>query len=723
MATLEEVQAAIAQKQGGDITLDAVRQAIAQKTQQQAPEQQENLSYFDRMKQRNAGAIQAGENLTEKIKASIKGNAEFPDAGSFESWQWTQPNLGFNMANIKTTAAGMFGSDKDKFNSFVKQNPNVKIYMDNAQNPYFEDKGKKYYLDMPGLDAGDIGDFMGEAGLFASAGNVALMGNKANALRRATQMGASQYGADVLAQNLAGKDDVNYGQSAFAGGLGFGVNIASPYAGKVYHWAKNKINGNSRLMKDGAKLAKANNMELDDNELEALGRIRNTLDKSVSDEAIIAEYKHGLKLTRGQATDNIAQKSEEQILSKDPDYINKFKSVEDYNKGQVEQNLRKMRSKMHGQTDDVLDPTVTGESARDALITAEQTAKKAYVNEFKKVKGLAVKPESIDNLGDFVSQGMKKNNVNVHPKNTPKANEALEIIKNKVAKFNPVPESKPYSSSYGQMSSMPKPPREGVSLKSYQSTRKEIDRLYSNNMDETDKRALTIIKNQHDKWFYNSVDDALLSGNKENVDQLLKARGMMTDYSKTFNSKDKVNKVIRNIIKDENTPEEFSNMLVGVNGTNKAGAGNLVKAYKNAVGADSEGWNTLRAHVFEKMMLSNAMKSDGSMAFKGYKGLMNSFGKGKTMMKELYTQKEFAEISSLMRSVGQIVKEEGLANPSGSGFVMARLEALMKRIPFYTSIKNASKYSKSQTMPKHSPQVDMPIPEILGAAQASYQQN
>ena len=76
-----------------------------------------------------------------------------------------------------------------------------------------------------------------------------------------------------------------------------------------------------------------------------------------------------------------------------------------------------------------------------------------------------------------------------------------------------------------------------------------------------------------------------------------------------------------------------------------------------------------------------------------------------------------------MRSVGQIVKEEGLANPSGSGFVMARLEALMKRIPFYTSIKNASKYSKSQTMPKHSPQVDMPIPEILGAAQASYQQN
>lgn len=222
--------------------------------QPQEQPQQENLSYFDRMKQRNAGAIQAGENLTEKIKASIKGNAEFPDAGSFESWQWSQPNLGFNMANIKTTAAGMFGSDKDKFASFVKQNPNVKIFMDNAQNPYFEDKGKKYYLDMPGLDAGDIGDFMGEAGLFAAGGNVAQIGNKANALRRATQMGVSQGATDVLAQNLAGKEDINYGQSVMTGVAGGGFDLVGSGINKMRNAraGANELTGNKKLAVDYA---------------------------------------------------------------------------------------------------------------------------------------------------------------------------------------------------------------------------------------------------------------------------------------------------------------------------------------------------------------------------------------------------------------------------------------------------------------------------------------
>ena len=699
MATLEEINAEIARRQGGGgHSLDAINAEIAKRQQTEQPKQ----SYFERSKARH-------DKVMPMIKEAFQGDAEFRGEGvtNYEDWSAGQKNFGFNVPDIKTTFAGMFGTDEDKSISFFKNHPQFEKKTDKSGNDYFIDQGKKVYIDDPALDLGDVGDLAGQAGSYMVGGalaapvkNVLARTAVNNPLTRSAVTSASMYGTDVANQLMAGRDEIDQGQAGTAAALGGVVEFASPYVGKVFHWAKNKLSGNSRLIKDGAKLAKANNMKLDDDDLETLGRIRNTLDKSVPDEAIIAEYKHGLKLTRGQATKNQAQMSEEQLLSKDPDYMNKFKSVEDYNKRQVEQNLRKMRSKMHGQTDDVLDPTVSAQTSQGALHKAEQTAKKAYQDEFEKVGALTVNKKAVDTLQSSVGEKLRTNNIRLHKRNTPKANEAIEILQEEMVN-----------------------PAKHITLDDYKQTRGFIGNLYSNNMDGTDKRALTIIKNQYDDWFYNSVDDTLLSGNKESVDQLLKARAMMTDYSKKFNSKDNVNKVIRTIIKEEKTPEEFSQMLVGVNGTNKAGAGNLVKAYKNAVGVDSEGFNALRAHVFEKMMLSNAMKPDGSMALKGYKGLMNSFGKGKTMMKELYTRKEFAEMSSLMRSVGQIVKEEGLANPSGSGFVMARVQALMNRIPFYTSIKNAGKYSKSQTMPKAMSQVDMPIPEILGVTQAANQQN
>ena len=287
-----------------DLKAEAQKRGLIpnQQEQQQAPSKLDMIKKgFDVLKSGQGKEVignAVGELGTATQKA-VEGNAEFKDAGSFESWQWSQPNLGLNMGNLKTTAAGMFGSDKDKFNSFVKQNPDVQIQMDKNQNPYFEDKGKKYYLDMPGLDIGDIGDFMGEAGLFAAGGNVAQIGNKANALRRATQMGLSQGGTDVLAQNLAGKEDIDYGQSAMTALAGGAFDLAGSGVNK----ARNARAGTNQLTGDKAKaleFAKQNNLNLGYDDLAENAAVR-TASQQIDNIPIIG----GGKFREQQ---NIAQK-------------------------------------------------------------------------------------------------------------------------------------------------------------------------------------------------------------------------------------------------------------------------------------------------------------------------------------------------------------------------------------------------------------------------------
>ena len=46
--------------------------------------------------------IETISNAADQLTQAAQGNAEFKDAGSFESWQWSQPNFGLNMNNLKS---------------------------------------------------------------------------------------------------------------------------------------------------------------------------------------------------------------------------------------------------------------------------------------------------------------------------------------------------------------------------------------------------------------------------------------------------------------------------------------------------------------------------------------------------------------------------------------------------------------------------------------------
>lgn len=644
------------------------------------------------------------------LKDKFQGNAEFKNAGDASDFLMNLAEQGYykDKGNqfykdlMAVQDAGVFGNTNDQMKVLSERIPEAQFNQDANQNPMVQLGENRQYINTPGFDFQDFQKISGEAISYAPALKAGGLVN--NTLGRGLVTGVASAATNAGNQKLAGRDEIDTTEATAAGLLGGGLEVVSPYVGKLFGWAKNKLTGSAQKIETGKKIAsKVGADNLDDNTLELIGKMRSSVDDSVPDDVIIAELQHGLKLTRGQATGSIKQQSAEQQMRQQPVLMDKFRQIDDFNRGQVENNLKNIRSGLYKNVDDELMPQATAETALEGLKTAASDAKNAYRDAYKQVDGLFVKSEAATGLDDRLTKAVYQSGTRLSDRATPKAMEAIEIIKEGQAKLGKGVK--------------------GFSLDAYDTQRKQINSLFSKQMDGTDKRALTTIKNELDDWFYSSVDEQLLSGNPEALKQLTKARGLMSDYMNRFQNKEEAQGVIKKILDKDVTPEQFSDMLVGVNGYSKNSAANAVKAYEKAVGRDSEAFKALQANVFEKMIIGGVNKSTGGAAVKGYEGLIGTFHnaynkKGTSMMKVLFDNKTGNEIKSLMRSIGKLVTPEEVKNASGSGRFMAQfMNQHGNKFPIlsnlWNGVKSVKNYSNATSLPAASSAIEarnaMPI--------------
>lgn len=632
------------------------------------------------------------------VKGAVQGNAEYENAGDFsgyieelaENGHYGDIGFGGNPQVYKDimrmSDVGVTGNVDDMARALKEINPEADIRKDKNGNLYVQGD-KPYYFNPPGLGGEDLLNVTGQGIMYSPA--LKAGGMAASTMGKAVATGAGTAATNAGMQKMAGRDEIDAGEVAVSGLLGGGTEIISPYAGRLYGWAKSKLTGSAKHINTGQQLAQKAGAELDDDAVEMLGKMRNSVDSSVPDEAIIAELQHGLKLTRGQATGSIKQQSAEQQLRQQPVIMDKFKQVDDFNAGQVEDNIKNIRSNLYGGVGDDFQQAATAEVGLEGLKSAASQAKQAYRSAYDDVGSLFVKNEAADGLTDRLSRAVSTQGQRLSERATPKAMEALEIVQEGIDKLTPG--------------------TKGFSMKAFDDQRKLINSLYSKNMDGADKRALTIVKNELDNWFYSSVDDSLLKGNPEQLKQLEKARGMMADYMNRFQSKESSKKVVADILNKDVTPEEFTNMIVGVNGYSKASAANAVKAFKDAVGEGSEAFQALQANVLEKLVVGGVDPKTGRAVLKGYEGLVGTFNeafnkKGASMMKALFDNKTANEIKSLMRSVGRLITPQEVKNASGSGRFMAQfMNQHGNKFPIISNLWNGAKsvanYSNATTMP------------------------
>lgn len=243
MPTLAEIDAEIARRQQAssgpslaDIDAEIARR---QQEQQSSPvQQQKPLSKWEAAK-RGFGVV----------KDAVQGNAEFEDGTSYEDWLWSQPNFGVSKDHMLTTMAGMFGTDEDKAKSFIKRNPDKPIQFDKNKNPYFVDpeSNKKVYLDMPGLDAGDVLDFIGEGTAYTVGG--AATAPIQGVAKKAAAGALAQGSANAVNQKLAGREDVDLGEVA---GASLGGALFEG-GGQLINKIRNAKAGNLNITDDAQK--------------------------------------------------------------------------------------------------------------------------------------------------------------------------------------------------------------------------------------------------------------------------------------------------------------------------------------------------------------------------------------------------------------------------------------------------------------------------------------
>lgn len=187
----------------------------------------------------------------------------------------------------------------------------------------------------------------------------------------------------------------------------------------------------------------------------------------------------------------------------------------------------------------------------------------------------------------------------------------------------------------------------------------------------SDERAMQQIMEQYDEWLETAVDSALVDGSAEALSQVKKARGLWSDYLKTFTGKKGADNMIRKIVEDEISPDQVMGWLIGASKNIGGGQSSLIaNRFRDILGADSPEFFALKKAAFDRM----TTKADKMLGPDAIASSLGEFlhGKGRLLAKEMFTPKELTRIGEFRAAMQVLQKPQKATNPSGSGYEATR---------------------------------------------------
>lgn len=575
-------------------------------------------------------AQDSSANATKMIsdaKQAFQGNAEFKDAGSFESDMWSQPYFGLNNPdNWKTTAAGMFGSDEDKVKSYFKNNPDVEKQTDKNGNVYYEREGEKIYVDKPGADIGDIGDIAGEAGSYMIGG--ALAAPIKNAAGRAVVSGSAMYGTDLINQKLAGNEELDHGRAGIVGLSTTAMETALPIIKKVSRFFKNRGANNVQI---GQKVAGELGMDgLTKSQLDDLGKYTSQLDdKIISKENIASHVELNQKPTLGTLTKNQGILDTEKQLREGgtKSTINKLTSLDDQNAQGLEEAFQKFGSKIGGGGD--ANKFDSSSKLLASLQGAKKTADKAVGQAYDDIGEASLRLNTLKTAPERISKALRADNTILGDTITPNARAAVDDI-------------------FTKLGNLPDNPNMKVKWQVIDAQRKALLKL-KNGAVSNDKHAMNVIN----KEFDNIIDDAFTNDLVKGSDilapeNLKKARQLAHETFVKFGKEDKYDTggaLIEKLLSKNATPEQLSDAIINVNGLISQNAPQMAKKMINVFGKDSAEHGMLKQMTITGLVDRNDVAKTRSSLLTA---LRNAVGGKKSYLNEVFDKKEIGFLSRSM---------------------------------------------------------------------------
>lgn len=551
--------------------------------------------------------------------------------------------------------------------------PGAKRSRDRFGNLMIRYRGRRFYVNKPGVSRTDLIQFLAQTLAFLPAGRVAtLPGTLGKRLALAVPANAGMsVGLDVASSALGSEQGVGVVRAGVAGLAGAGAELVSPLAFKfvrAVRRAPGLLDEAGRLTERGRRMASAAGFDPDGMGADLERIFAAEAERSAGRAGTVQRIRgreFGIPMTRGQASGDFKALAKEESTrhgafgEKAGDIMRQF----DAEQQQAMQGARgRVQSRLGGgetriarpaQAGDVMGPGLTARAAakKEAVDTAYEAARETEARiTADGVRGLWRRAAA--SVTDF----------GVDAQLHPAATRALRGLRKLESATRRRAKSKLRITS--------------VALRRIETERRKLLNLERAAANPADGAAVQRVRKAFDDWLDEAMDNAMFDGDEQALAVLKTARAQRRQYGALFeaqNPRDRAGKVIQNIVGEERTPEQVMNLVIGRSklGAQDVSVDVLKRIRKITGGGNAEEWLALKEAGWLK--LAKEIGTDHFSPKKFANRLNDVLETNRSWMETLYSADEIAMFGRFRDEVLRTVTPEQARNPSKTAYTLARL--------------------------------------------------
>jgi hypothetical protein len=645
----------------------------------------------------------------QKLEQTVEGRVKKAYGGVKDFFTGTKkteypelPEIGsYKGPGAFTTGVGLLINPNQKAQAEIIQSqvPGSKILKDKFENLIVAmPDGKSFYLNKPGASEQDILQTTSQILQYIPGYSYAVKKAGTNLLKKSLYAGvaggATSVGQDISTK-LIGAKDIDKTRAIISTVVpAVFEGAVNPIAAKTWKALfgnpkfVTKVDGKYTLNNRGRQAAKEAGLDPDNLDQKFIQSFSDELSKGVKTDIASSQAGAGqfnFRLSKSQAIGD-----EEGIAA----LLEATKGASGPEAQEVARNFFKQQNiDVETSAKTLLNKFNKGEIAKEDLETAGQSVINAVQKQFeassKKVTTAynAVDKNAVFNAGESnidlltssVQKSIKEATDIIDKELTPSTIRGIQYINNFVKKVKPLKARKLPVTTFNE----------------FEMTRRKITSLFNTSKNATDKKNLTAILNEFDKFYDDAIDNALFSGEINAINAIKQARtefnlkqklfGVNAIVKNGFKIEDKAGKVVQKILNDPDvTPLNTIDYIFGAAQLGqKSGSLTIVKRLKSIFGAEagedvsalaakSADFQSLRTSAFEKLIRDSSR--NGTFNPQSFVNQWKTARqKYNDVLKELYDPDELRLIDDFVREVTKTFKPRDLVNSSNTASAISRI--------------------------------------------------
>lgn len=607
-----------------------------------------------------------GMQLAPKLAAGIRGDAaeELPSAVGSEGYRdarWAEMQRKPYLEGVKQEGrefgATVFGGDEELAQVMADAVPGSKITQDANGNAVIElPSGERVYPNKPGLDSQDVLRTGANIASYLPAVRTARAISGGSTVLRAGATGALSAATNAAGQKAAGREDIDGGEVAVAGGFGAGGELLAPIAGLVVKAIKNNpARGNARafeILKRDLGIEQPTNAQV-----ATMARGLDEIEAGADPAAVLGADEFGFIYTKGRRMAE-GQKgkfealTDEEALRQAPGYPgNQMRGIDQSNRQTLETVLGRQLDQVGG-VNRPQSPVGAferiGETAKAQADELDGRVSAAY-DKAAQGNRTSVSADAVRQAPDRIKRALREFPVGDL---TPATRDILARLR---------------FSAEGMT-----PGTKGVTLRAIEDQRKLINNAFGAAANSTDRNALRVLKGEYDRWLDDAFDNALISGDEQALAAMKEARGLRAEYGRRFEGDNAdVDKFVQAMIGGDKTPDELIGVALGSSQVSKAGAARFVERLKVATNNDPEVLGALKAAHLMRLTQAKTGETLGMQAVRA--NILAAEQNTPSVLRSLYAPGEWAQIKRLATAIDPLLDKGTFARRPGTADQIARM--------------------------------------------------